>query len=368
MSDRKYRPVYMFIFTGLILMVIMMNYSFNLIYYIQNRIYENAVKTLFPVETYFEDNYDENAGSVWVDSEYLFGMAQEDKKPATQTDEGVVEAGASVYSQPSQENAPGNVYNIADLRNYDFLMKFYTVTSITSLTPEIMRPEEFLAKDLSLEKNVDAPQILIFHTHSQEGFTDTVEGDTSTTIVGVGDYLTDILTNTYGYNVYHDTSVYDYVDGKLDRSKAYTYAEENVAKILEENPSIEVVIDLHRDGVPETTRLVTEENGVTMSKVMLFNGISYSKVKGDIGYLYNANRDDNLAMSLQMYLLGEEYHPGLVRNIDINAYRYCRHMKGRSMLIEAGAQTNTSTEVKNAMVPVADMLDRLLSGEKAYTE
>ena len=45
MSDRKYRPVYMFIFMGLMLMVIMMNYSFNLIYYIQNRIYENAVKT-----------------------------------------------------------------------------------------------------------------------------------------------------------------------------------------------------------------------------------------------------------------------------------------------------------------------------------
>lgn len=96
MSDRKYRPVYMFIFMGLMLMVIMMNYSFNLIYYIQNRIYENAVKTLFPVETYFEDNYDENAGSVWVDSEYMFSMAEEDKKPATQTDEGVVEAGAAV--------------------------------------------------------------------------------------------------------------------------------------------------------------------------------------------------------------------------------------------------------------------------------
>ena len=234
MSDRKYRPVYMFIFMGLMLMVIMMNYSFNLIYYIQNRIYENAVKTLFPVETYFEDNYDENAGSVWVDSEYMFSMAKEDKKPATQTDEGVVEAGAEVCPLPIQENAAGNVYNIADLNNYDFLMKFYTVTSITSLTTQIMRPEEFLAKDLSLEKNADSPQILIFHTHSQEGFMDTVEGDTSTTIVGVGDYLTDILTNTYGYNVYHDTSVYDYVDGKLDRSKAYTYAEENVTKILKE--------------------------------------------------------------------------------------------------------------------------------------
>lgn len=88
MGDRKYRPVYMFIFMGLMLMVIMMNYSFNLIYYIQNRIYENAVKTLFPVETYFEDNYDENARSVWVDSENMFSMAEEDKKPATQTEEG----------------------------------------------------------------------------------------------------------------------------------------------------------------------------------------------------------------------------------------------------------------------------------------
>ena len=262
----------------------------------------------------------------------------------------------------------GTVYNKTELSDYGFVHNhFYTITSITELTESILRPDDFINRNLAIDKSSRQPQILIFHTHSQEGFMDTVEGDTSTTIVGVGDYLTDILTNTYGYNVY-DTSVYDYIDGKLDRSKAYTYAEENVTKILKENPSIEVVIDLHRDGVPDTTRLVTEENGVTMSKVMFFNGISYSKAKGDIGYLYNANRDDNLAMSLQMYLLGEAYYPGLLRNIYINAYRYCLHMKGRSMLIEAGAQTNTSTEVKNAMIPVADMLDRLLRGEKAYTQ
>ena len=269
----------------------------------------------------------------------------------------------------SRNTVSGAVYDKSQLTDYNFVRShFYTVTSITDLTDSILRPAEFIEKNLAISKDNSKPQILIFHTHSQEGFTDTVEGDVSTTIIGVGDYLTELLVNKYGYNVIHDTSVYDYIDGKLDRSKAYTYAEENVTKILKENPSIEVVIDLHRDGVPDTTRLVTEENGVTMSKVMFFNGISYSKAKGDIGYLYNANRDDNLAMSLQMYLLGEAYYPGLLRNIYINAYRYCLHMKGRSMLIEAGAQTNTSTEVKNAMVPVADMLDRLLSGEKAYTE
>lgn len=129
------------------------------------------------------------------------------------------------------------------------------------MTENILRPEEFLNKDLSITKDVTKPQILIFHTHSQETFADSVAGDPTTTIVGVGDYLTELLTQKYGYQVIHDTSVYDYVDGKLDRSKAYTYAEEGIAKILQENPSIEVVIDLHRDGVAETTHLLTEVDG-----------------------------------------------------------------------------------------------------------
>ena len=234
------------------------------------------------------------------------------------------------------------------------------------MTENILRPEEFINKDLSITKDVTKPQILIFHTHSQETFADSVAGDPTTTIVGVGDYLTELLTQKYGYQVIHDTSVYDYVDGKLDRSKAYTYAEEGIAKILQENPSIEVVIDLHRDGVAETTHLLTEVDGKKMAKIMFFNGLSYSRVNGDIGYLYNPYRDDNLAMSLQMQLIGKAYYPDFLRNIYVNAYRYCLHERGRSMLIEAGAQTNTVEEVKNAMEPLADILNKFLSGEKVY--
>ena len=261
----------------------------------------------------------------------------------------------------------GTVFSKEQLKNFSFVSgKFYTVTSITQLNEGILRPEEFLNKDLSVQKDASKPQILIFHTHSQETFADSVEGDASTSIVGVGDYLTQLLSEKYGYNVIHDTSVYDYVNGKLDRSKAYTYAEAGIARILEQNPSIEVVIDLHRDGVAETTHLVTEVDGKKMAKIMFFNGLSYSRVNGDIGYLYNPFRDDNLAMSLQMQLLGEAYYPGFLRNIYVNAYRYCLHERGRSMLIEAGAQTNTVQEVKNAMEPLADLLDKLLTGEKAY--
>ena len=285
-------------------------------------------------------------------------------------------AGGSLQEKPSQNEATGNVisrnvitgstYQAEQLYNYAFTKRFYTVTSITSLTSDILRPKEFLGKDMTVSHGSETPQILIFHTHSQEGFTDSVEGDDSTTILGVGDYLTKLLTEQYGYNVIHDRSIYDYVDGKLDRSKAYTYSENGIAAILKDIPSIDVVIDLHRDGVAQDTRLVTQVDGKQMAKVMFFNGISYSNAVGNIGYLNNPYRDDNLAMSLQMHLLGEAYYPGYLRNIYVNAYRYCLHERGKSMLIEAGAQTNTFDEVKNAMEPLADLLDKLLRGEKAY--
>lgn len=305
----------------------------------------------------------------------VIAVTEEESETQTQSEE---ESTESAQTQ-SQSDAPssgasevisrnvitGTTYDRASLNDYNFTQRFYTVTSITSLTTDIFRPQEFLDKDMTISHDASTPQILIFHTHSQETFIDSVEGDDSTSILGVGDYLTELLTQK-GYNVIHDRSIYDYVDGKLDRSKAYTYAEQGIKKILEENPSIEVVIDLHRDGVADTTHLVTEIDGKQTAKIMFFNGLSYSNVNGDIGYLYNPFRDDNLAMSLQMHLLGEAYYPGFLRRIYINAYRYCLHERGKSMLIEAGAQTNTVQEVKNAMEPLSDMLDKLLRGERAY--
>lgn len=296
-----------------------------------------------------EDNNQNQENDVSVESDKATGGETESEKSTN-----IIAA----------DTVTGNVYDRQDLNDYNFCQQFYTVTSITSLTKEIFRPSEFLDKDMKITHDSSSPQILIFHTHSQEKFADSTDDD-STSILGVGDYLTELLTGK-GYNVIHDRSVYDYVDGKLDRSKAYTYAEQGIESILESNPSIEVVIDLHRDGVADTTHLVTEVDGRQMAKIMFFNGISYSNVKGNINYLYNPYRDDNLAMSLQMHLIGEAYYPGFLRRNYINAYRYCLHERAKSMLMEAGAQTNTFEEVKNAMEPLADMLDKLLTGVRAY--
>lgn len=285
------------------------------------------------------------------------------EQPAVQT---TVQSVGTSAGQSINESLPRK-FSRSELLDFSALVRnFYTVTSITELKPDKFDLEKGLNTDFTIQQDNSKPQILIFHTHSQEEFADSVPGDPNTGIVAVGAYLARILSTQYGYNVIHDTSVYDYVDGVLDRSKAYTYAEQGIQMILEQYPSVEVVLDIHRDGVADNIHLVTDVNGKPTARFMFFNGISYTKVKGDIDYLSNPYVQDNLAMSLQMYLLGNEYYPGLLRKNYINGYRYCLHFRPKSMLIEVGAQNNTLQEELNAMEPLAEMLHRLLSGEKAY--
>ncbi len=90
---------------------------------------------------------------------------------------------------------------------------------------------------------------------------------------------------------------------------------ERISQILEENPSVEVVIDLHRDGVPEGKRLVTNVNGKETAKIMFFNGLSRTNKNGEITYLPNPYIKENLAFSLQMMLESKKYYPDLARTI-----------------------------------------------------
>ena len=258
----------------------------------------------------------------------------------------------------------GVEYSMEQLADFDFLKnQLYVIESNTDISSELLNAEKLLGMDMTMQTEASEPQILIYHTHSQEGFVDSVEGDNSTTIVGVGEYLTELLRGTYGYNVIHNTNVYDFIDGKLDRNRAYALAEEDVKQILEVYPSIEVVIDLHRDGVKEGMHLVTEVNGKPTAQFMFFNGLSYSKRNGTIAYLPNPYIGENLALTLQLKLACEKYYPGVSRKIYLKSLRYNLHLKPKALLVEAGAQTNTLEEMKNAMEPLAFVLDKVLRGE-----
>ena len=266
-------------------------------------------------------------------------------------------ASAAALPHPEIDLAPET------LADYNYLLNnFFIVDPKTATSEQQLNAASFLGKDLTLEKNADAPQILIYHSHSQETFVDSREGRVEDTIVGVGDYLTQLLTETYGYQVIHVTETFDIVDGQIDRSAAYDYARPYIEQVLEENPSIEVVIDLHRDGVPEDRHLVTEINGKPTAQIMFYNGLSYTADGGQVDYLPNPYIQDNLAFSFQLEYQAAQYYPELYRGIYLAALRYNLHLRPRALLLEAGAQTNTVEEVKNAMEPFADILNRVLTG------
>ena len=285
------------------------------------------------------------------------------------------EGGAAGSSQALAGTAggrfPGLGIHMEKLADYDYMMQnFYSIHPTTTAGRELMDAEHFLSMDLSLDLGngqdgstaqmaPKEPQILIYHTHSQETFSDYPENPEAT-ITGVGAYLSELLEGK-GYSVIHDDGVYDYRDGKLDRSRAYTYALEGIQGILQKYPSIEVVLDLHRDGVAEGTRLVTEINGKPTAKIMFFNGTSQTP-DGPIEYLPNPNREANLAFSFQMQLKAAGMYPGFTRKIYLKGLRYNQHVRARSTLIEVGAQTNTYEEARNAMEPLAHILDQVLRG------
>lgn len=249
------------------------------------------------------------------------------------------------------------------LGDYEYLLGHFFILDPNAATSENqLNAAGFLEKDLTVSKDSAVPQILIYHSHSQEAFADSREGEPEDTIVGVGNYLTRILTEQYGYQVMHITESFDIIDGEVDRSRAYDYARACIEPILEQNPSIEVVIDLHRDGVQENRRLVTEINGKETAMIMFFNGLSCTAANGPVEYLPNPYIQDNLAFSFQLEYQAALYYPGFYRGIYLAGLRYNLHLKPRALLLEAGAQTNTVQEVKNAMEPFADILNRVLQG------
>lgn len=246
------------------------------------------------------------------------------------------------------------------LADYETLVRnFYAIDANTMAGSDQLSVEKLLGMDMTLPQEGDGPQILIYHTHSQEAFADSVPGDVNTGIVGVGEYLTQVLTEQYGYRVLHHTGQYDVET----RDNAYSRALPEVEQLLAKNPSIQVVIDLHRDEVAQDTRLVTELQGRPTAKFMFFNGLSRTRKTGDIDYLRNENQEANLAFSFQMQLKAAEYYPGLTRRIYLKGYRYNMHLCPRTLLVELGAQNNTYEEAINACDPLAHILDMVLGGE-----
>lgn len=313
---------------------------------------EISYETIIAREAADENYVDEETGKLVASGELEEPAASDGWVGGEDAREsGGLEPGAFAPNQ-----TPVVSFSQEQLNDFDFLVQnFYVIDRTTEVQKSQLNASDLLSRSMKLTHGAETPQILIYHTHSQERFADSSQ-DAADSIVGVGEYLTQILTSR-GFCVLHHTGEYDVET----RDDAYAKAGPAVERILRENPSVEIVIDLHRDGVAEGTRLVTDIQGKQTASIMFFNGLSHTKANGDISYLPNPYIQDNLAFSLQMQIAADQYYPGFSRAVYLKGYRYNMHYCPKTLLVEAGAQTNTVQEMMNAMEPLADILAKVIS-------
>lgn len=191
------------------------------------------------------------------------------------------------------------------------------------------------------------PTVLIFHTHTTESYQmldkgwysksfKTRSNDPKTNMVRVGDEI-EAQLKAAGFNVIHDKTIYDAsYNGSYERSGAA------IDKYLKENPSIQVLLDIHRDGMKQANgtglKPTAEINGKKAAQLMIITGCEEGAVKGFPDWKYN------LRFALQLQKKCQDEFPGLMRPVYFSRRKYNMHKTRCSLLVEVGSEYNTLDE------------------------
>ena len=193
-------------------------------YGFQTHIFSGAEEMYMPRLAYLNRSPQKSVHEFFIEQSYLFlptagyamehrreGFTAEDQETVAQileaqaNDENCIDENGNLISkespetaqnvQPSGETSLSSVdMSIERLRDFDYLLSnFYTVDSSTMIGPEQLNADDLLGRSMKINKKEDGPKVLIFHTHSQEEFVDSIPGDPATSIVGIGEYLTELL-------------------------------------------------------------------------------------------------------------------------------------------------------------------------------
>lgn len=223
--------------------------------------------------------------------------------------------------------------------------------------------QQLLEKPLSWDLRSEEPTVLILHTHGTESYENT-EGygassayrtlDERYNMISVGDCLADCLEEA-GIPVIHDRTPYDYPS----YSGSYAQARNAVAAYLEENPSICLVLDIHRDAMEDEDGnqigyTATTAEG-TAAKLMLVCGC-------DAGGLTYPNWQENLSLTLKLQAVLEGQCPGLCRPVSLRTGRYNQDLFPNMVLVEVGAAGNTRQQALLAVQQLAQAITRMADG------
>ncbi len=220
-------------------------------------------------------------------------------------------------------------------------------------------------KPISLAvENKAEPTVLIFHTHTTESYEMLNKGwytsdyvtrsdDPTRNMVRVGTALCEELEKM-GIGVIHDTQIHDAkYTGAYDRSRA------SIAQIMQENPSIKVVIDVHSDAIKQSdgTRVkpTATINGKKAAQIMIIAGCEDGKVTDFPTW------EENLTFALRLQEIAETQYPGLMRPILFSARKYNMDVTPCSVLLEMGSDSNTLEEAEYSGRLIGTALGKLVT-------
>jgi stage II sporulation protein P len=229
---------------------------------------------------------------------------------------------------------------------------------------KIKNETDYYLSESILEPNVeytDTKNILIFHTHTCESYTQTeansytASGNFRTTdlthsVAQVGTILTECLSSK-GYNVNHSLNYHDYpaYNGSYSRSLS------TVTSLLKSAPTTELVIDLHRDAVGSMSEYAprVQIGDETVAQLMFVIGTNGGGLKHD-------NWQTNLKYAIKIQEKANELYPGLFRPIIVRNSRYNQNLTSSACIIEVGATGNTLEEASGSMKYLAEVISEVM--------
>ncbi len=201
------------------------------------------------------------------------------------------------------------------------------------------------------------PLVLIVHTHTTESYALTSGTDRDTdderNMTAVGHVIAATLEEN-GISVVHDTTVHDYPA----YNGSYTRALSTIKAELEKYPSIQIVLDVHRDGMTKSdgTRVKTEctIDGVTSAQAMIVVGSS-------AGGLSHPNWQKNLTFAAHIQKAAVNMYPGLMRPVQLREERFNQHLTDGSLILEIGSNGNSLEEAKLAGKSLAEAIASVIN-------
>ena len=225
--------------------------------------------------------------------------------------------------------------------------------------------QQLLAEPLGLHLADGEPRVLILHTHTTESFTQTADRyeesspyrtlDPGHNMIALGDIVADILTQA-GIGVIHDREFHDYPS----YNGSYNHAAASTRAYLEAHPTIELILDLHRDAADTPTgQMVTacSVGGEKAAQLMF--------VLGTDKRLNHPDWEKNLSLALKLQVLLEKENPGICRDLTLSQNRYNQHLGNTALLIEIGAAGNTLDQAKLAARELGEAIALLAQMQNA---